>query len=101
MMPYRLTILSLHLCMFFLLAFGYEQFMVPLYGYTGYVFEPNKVNGCLALIGVVGLSLITPVAFEKPSTLFYQLTLGLVLMPMLVLFYAEGKEWEYPAQVLT
>lgn len=100
-MRHRLIIVSLHLGIFLALAFGYEHFIVPLYGYEGYVFLPNAENGYIALIAVVALSLVTPIAFHKPSTLFYQYTLIFVLIPMLMLFYAENKHWEYPAQVLS
>ena len=99
-MRYRLIILSLHLCMFFVLSFGYENCIVPLYGYEGYVFQPNEQNRYMALIAVIALSLITPVAFYKPSTLFYKFTLIFFSITKLMLFYAEGKNWEYPAQVL-
>lgn len=99
-MRHRLTPLILHLCIFFVLAYGYENAIVPLYGYEGYVFQPNIANGYLALTAVVVLSLMTPIAFQKPSTIFYQFTFVLVLIPILVLFYAEDKQWEYPAQVV-
>ncbi|WP_019143181.1 hypothetical protein [Noviherbaspirillum massiliense] len=99
-MRYRLTLLFLHLCMFMALVFGYESFIVPLYGYEGYVFQPNIANGYAAVVAIAMLSFITPATFKKPSTLFFHLTLVFVVIPMLVLFYAEGKDWEYPAQVV-
>ncbi|WP_143131205.1 hypothetical protein [Noviherbaspirillum humi] len=94
-------LLLLNLAMFVALTFGYENFIVPLYGYEGYVFQPDITNGYAAVIAIIILSIIIPATFKKPSTLFFQLTMVFILIPMMVLFYAEGKSWEYPAQVVT
>jgi hypothetical protein len=99
-MKARLAILGLHLAMFFALTFAYARFVVPLYGYEGYFFQPAEANGYLALAAVALTSLITPAAARKPSTLFYQMVQQFVVIPLLVLFHAHDERWEYPAQVL-
>jgi hypothetical protein len=100
-MKARIVMLGLHFAMFFALAWAYEHFVVPIYGYEGYIFEPDQANGYIALAAVALASLITPAAAHKPSTLFYQIVLQFVVIPLLILFYAHGERWEYPAQVLT
>lgn len=99
-MRYRLLVLVLHLCIFLVLAFGYENFIATLYAYQGYEFLPNAANGYIALATVAALSLLTPVGFQRPSTLFFQFTLIFVLMPMLVLFYAEDKNETFMAEAV-
>jgi hypothetical protein len=99
-MRYRLLVLVLHLCIFLVLAFGYENFIATLYAYQGYEFLPNAANGYIALATVAALSLLTPVGFQRPSTLFFQFTLIFVLMPMLVLFYAEDKNGTFMAEAV-
>lgn len=94
-MKNRIYILGLHLSHFFALAFGFEHYIVPIYGYDGYVWVPDEYKFFTALVTILGLSLITPTTSQKPSTLFYNMILILVLIPMLVLFYAENKPWEY------
>lgn len=99
-MATRLIILALHLSIFFALSFGFEHYIVPLYGYEGYEFYPNAENWYMALVAVTALSLVTPISHLKPSTLFQQLTLTVSIIPMLVLFYAEDKSLMYPSQVV-
>jgi hypothetical protein len=99
-MTNRLTLLALHLAIFFVLMYGYQYYIVPIFGYEGFVFHPDQDARYLAIAAVMLLSLLTPVSEEKPSTVFYHLILTTLLFPMLVLFYAAGKPWEYIAQVL-
>lgn len=88
----------LHLAIFFLLLYGYEYYIVPIYGYEGYYFEPNKGKFIFALGMSFILSLLTPIDNSKPSTLFLHVTLIFVLIPMLVIFYADDKSWVYTLQ---
>ena len=94
----RLVMSVLHLAIFSLLLYGYEYYIVPIYGYEGYYFEPNKVKFIIALGMSFILSLLTPIDNSKPSTLFLHVTLIFVLIPMLVIFYADDKPWEYTIQ---
>ncbi len=96
----RVVTLALHLGIFFVLTYGYENYVAVIYEYEGYVLTPNKASWYIALLAVILLSLLTPVAPHKPSSLLYQLTLIMVLLPMLVLFYAEDQPLIYMLQVL-
>lgn len=99
-MTYRLITLILHLGIFYALAYGYEHYIAVLYGYEGYHFEPNQDYWYVAFASVVVMSLITPIRNERPSTLFYHVALTFVLIPMLVMFYAQNNSPEYMAMVL-
>jgi len=94
----RFTISLLHFTIFFLLLFGYEYYIIPIYGYEGYFFEPNQNKYLFALILLIIMSLLTPVDSRKPSTLFLHLSFVVVLIPMLVIFCADNKPWSYTFQ---
>ncbi|MEG1055075.1 MAG: hypothetical protein RSF79_23905, partial [Janthinobacterium sp.] len=98
-MKNRFAILGLHLSIFLAFVYGYEYYIFPIFEYMGYVFEPNEAKWYAALACVTAGSLLTPIDQEKPSTLFYQMILTFVLIPMLVLFHAEDKPWLYMGQV--
>lgn len=98
-MTNRIAILFLHIAAFCVLLATLEHFVAKIYFYEGYAWTPNETKWYAALGLVMTLSLITPVTSKRPSTLFYQLTLLFVLIPMLALFYAEDKSWEYTIQV--
>lgn len=99
--PARLVMFALHLAIYFLLLYGYEHHIVPLYGSEGFYFEPSKAKFSLSLGLAILLSLLTPVDDERPSALFLQVALMFVLIPMLVIFYAEDKPWVYTLQAVT
>ena len=98
-MKNRLLILSLHLATFYVVLAALEHFVAPIYFYEGYVWTPNEAKWYGAVALVMLLSLITPITSSKPSTLFYQLSLLFVLIPMLALFYGQDGPWEYTLQV--
>src|SRR4051794_5866539 len=98
-MKLRLSTLGLHLAIFFAMTYGYEHYISVIYGYEGYRLEPDQANWTMAVAAVVALSLVTPVRAERPSTLFYHIVLSFVLIPMMVLFYAQGQAVDYMAQV--
>ncbi len=100
-MRYRLSLLGLHLMIFMVLAYGYEHYISVLYAYEGFGFRPDEGKRYFALVAVCALSLITPTDPAKPSTAFHHLLLTVILIPMLVLFYAEDLPLEYTLQVLT
>lgn len=98
-MKNRLAILTLHLATFCVMLAALEHYVTQIYFYEGYVWTPNEGKWYAAVGLVVTLSLITPITSERPSTLFYQLSLLFVLIPMLALFYAQDEPWEYTIQV--
>jgi hypothetical protein len=99
-MTYRLFILVLHLAIFFALGYGYENDIAVVYGYEGYRLEPNQDYWYVAFASVVAMSLITPIRADRPSTLFYHVTLTFVLIPMLVMFYAQNNSLDYMAMTV-
>jgi hypothetical protein len=97
----KIVVMSLHFAIFFALLIAYAYYIVPIFGYEGYVFEANKEK-LIATLGLcLILSLITPKDDRKPSTLFLQVALVFVLLPMLVLFYAADKPWMYTLEAVT
>lgn len=97
----RLAMMCVHLAFFFTLLLGYEYYIVPLYGYSGFVFAPNNIKFIPALCFLLIISFVTPIDQKKPSTLFLHITLMFVLIPMLVLFYAADNPWLYILQTNT
>src|SRR5680860_539490 len=97
----RIYTLGLHLGQFFALAFCFENYIVPIYGYEGFTWEPNEYKLFAAVATVIVLSFVTPIKSHKPSTLFYHLALTFTIIPMAMLFYAENKPWGYAAQIIT
>jgi hypothetical protein len=96
----KIAIMSLHFAIFFALVIAYAYYIVPIFGYEGYVFEASKEK-LIATLGLcLILSLITPKDDRKPSTLFLQIALVFVLLPMLVLFYAADKPWMYTLEAV-
>lgn len=98
-MKSRLAILAMHLATFHVLLTALEHFVAPIYFYEGYEWTPNEVKWYGAIGLVMFLSFITPITSSRPSTLFYQLSLLFVLIPMLALFCAQDEPWEYTMQV--
>lgn len=98
-MSNRIFLLGLHLGQFFALAFGFEHYIVPIFGHEGFFWTPDETKFFSALAIVVTLSFITPAKSLKPGTLFFQLAMIFVLIPMVMLFYAENKPWEFMLQI--
>jgi hypothetical protein len=96
----RPVILALHVALFLGLLYAYKEYVVPIYGYDGYTYQPDEAMLPVVFGAVLLLSALTPIAYQKPSTVFYQLMLTMTIIPMLVLFYAEKQPWEYVAQVM-
>jgi len=94
----RIAMLGLHLLAFMLLAYGYEHSVSVIYASEGFHYTPNDDKWLIALGLTAGLSILTPLRPDRASTLFYHLVLGLVLIPMLVLFHAEDQPDTFVAQ---
>jgi hypothetical protein len=84
----RITITSYYLASFILILFGYYKYIVPIYGYSGYILDYNTSKileaGCLTTL----ISLILPKGFEKPSDILLHLQFMFPITPMLVLYGA-------------
>ena len=84
----KLKILMLYLVAFALLWFGYATFIVPIYGYMGFEWAPNRVKIVEALLAIVFFALILPLRVKRPSDFFIHVHFLLPVVPMLVLYSA-------------
>lgn len=96
----RLITLFLHIAVFLVLGYGYKHYIATIYAYEGFVLQPVEWKWYFALVAVAALSVITPTAQGRPSTLFLQMTVAILLIPMLVMFHAADKPTDYVLQVL-
>lgn len=82
----KLIILMLYLGAFALLWLGYSRFIVPIYGYSGFEWAPNKVKMFESLVALVLFAISLPSKVKRPSDFFIHVHFLLPIMPMLVLY---------------
>jgi oligosaccharide repeat unit polymerase len=82
-------ILFLYLVAYALLWFGYATFIVPIYGYSGFEWEPNMVKLFESLAALVFFALSLPSKIKRPSDFFIHVHFLLPVIPMLVLYSAS------------
>jgi hypothetical protein len=99
-MKIRASFLVMHMVAFLILLAGYEQYVSTIYASEGFAWHPDDDKWPVAMACVFLLSLLTPVRSDRASSLFFQMVLMLVLLPMLVLFYAEDQPGSFVAQVV-
>ena len=63
-------ILFLYLVAYTLLLIGYDSFIVPTYGYTGYECALNRVKALEALLAIIFIALILPSGVKRPTDFF-------------------------------
>lgn len=80
---------------FFILLYGYYEFIVPIYGYTGFKWDVDRFKllegGIIVLIVAASL----PKRFDKPSDVLLHVQFLYPIMPMLVLYGASDQPREY------
>ncbi len=87
----KLLIIFLYYLAFGLIWFGYYYFIVPLYGYYGYTYNPN-FSKIIESVVMLSISLaILPIKFNKPSDIFLHIQFLFPIMGMLVLYGAENR----------
>ena len=84
----KLKILFLYLIAYALLWFGYARFIVPIYGYSGFEWAPNKTKLFETLLVIVFFALSLPSNVKRPSDFFVHVHFLLPVVPMLVLYSA-------------
>jgi len=83
-----------------LLWVGYAKFIVPIYGYSGFGWEPNKLKAVEGFLVIFFFTLILPSKIKKPSDFFVHIHFLLPIVPMLVLYSAADSPREYLCYVL-
>jgi len=66
----------------------YYKYIVPLYGYTGFFWEPDGIKIIEGVSLVLIISSILPVSFKKPSDVFLHIQFLFPILPMIVLYGA-------------
>ena len=82
-------ILLSYLMAYFLLCYGYAEFIVPIYGYSGFEWMPNNVKIFESLVALVFFATILPSVVKRPSDFFIHVHFLLPVVPMLVLYSAS------------
>ena len=96
----KLKILFLYLIAYALLWFGYARFIVPIYGYSGFEWAPNKIKLFETLLVIVFFALSLPLNVKRPSDFFVHVHFLLPVVPMLVLYSASDLPRVYMCFVL-
>lgn len=84
----KLKILMLYLVAFALLWFAYATFIVPIYGYMGFEWAPNRLKIVEALLAIVFFVSSLPSRVKRPSDFFIHVHFLFPVLPMLVLYGA-------------
>jgi hypothetical protein len=79
-----------YLASYLLILGGYFYYIVPLYGYNGFEWAPDKVKILESIFLVIVLPLALPTFFKKPSDIFLHLQLLFPIVPMIVMYGAAG-----------
>jgi len=87
----KLLIIFLYYLAFGLIWFGYYFFIVPLYGYNGYTYNPNFSKIIESVVMLTISLIILPIKFNKPSDIFLHIQFLFPIMGMLVLYGAENR----------
>ena len=85
----KLQILFLYIFAFILLLWGYKSFVVPVYGYSGFSWQPNLTKIIEGLICTLLISFILPMKFKKPSDILIHIQFLFPILPMLVLYGSQ------------
>ncbi len=84
----KLRILSLYLIVFGLLWLGYGTFIVPVFGYSGFNWSPDRIKASESLLVFIIFVWMLPSSVKRPSDFFIHLHFLLPIVPMLVLYAA-------------
>lgn len=86
----KLSISLYYLAAYLLILIGYNQFVVPIYGYMGFSWNIDQLKMTEGMFLSFFLPWVLPVRFVKPSDLLLHIQLLFPIIPMLVLYGAEG-----------
>ena len=86
---YALQICTLYYIYYGLLWYGYSSVVVPIYGGTGFLWEPNLLKIAISIILVLIIVLAIPINSKKASIFFLHFQLIFPILPLFVLFAAN------------
>lgn len=87
----KISISLLYLFFYALILLGYYQFIVPIYGHSGFKWSPDLLKIAEGVFLVFILPCFLPVRYTKPSDLLLHLHFLFPILPMLVIYGVEGK----------
>jgi len=79
----KLKILFLYVIAYAMLWLGYAVFIVPVFGYMGFEWAPNRVKLAESLLVVVFFALSLPSRIKRPSDFFIHVHYLMPVVPML------------------
>lgn len=91
----KLFISLYYIASYALILLGYHEFVVPIYGYLGFEWNPDPVKITESVFLSFLLPWFLPVRFARPSDLLLHLQLLFPILPMIVLYAAEGQSRDF------
>lgn len=91
----KLILLLLYFLAYFLLSFSFKNYIVPVWGYQGFLWNPNANKIAESIVILVYLVAISPSKPTKPSDLLVHLFLLMPVLPMLVIYGLENLDRNY------
>lgn len=82
----KLAISFYYVASYFLSIYCFYHFIVPIYGYTGFKWQPVNFKIIEGLVILFLVSLILPCRFKKPSDFFLHFQFMFPIVPMLILY---------------
>ncbi len=78
-----------YVIMYLLLLWGYRDFVVPIYAYLGFLWEPDLFKICEGLLLTLLVAIILPAKFKKSSDVLIHIQFLFPILPMLVLYGSQ------------
>ena len=82
------------------LLYGYYVYLVPIWGYYGFLWHPDWTKVVEALVYVAIIPWFLPISIRKPSDFYLHLQFLVPILPMLVMYGAMGEPRTYIYAVL-
>jgi len=84
-----------YLIAYALIFYGYYKFIVPIYGYSGFKWNPDNIKIIEGVLLTAILPYFLPKDFNKPSDILLHIQLLFPILPMFVLYGAGDDSREY------
>jgi len=91
----KFTISFFYLTAYSLIFFGYYKFIVPIFGYSGFEWNPDNAKIIEGIFLSAFIPYILPCRFSKPSDVLLHIQLLFPILPMFVLYGVEGLPREF------
>ena len=76
---------------YLVLLYGYNVYLVPSWGYYGFLWHPDWTKVVEAMVWVTIISWVLPISIRKPSDFYLHLQFLFPILPMLVMYGAMGQ----------